>query len=100
MSDDDEDEGYDYDDEGFFSFITPTNLFVACSILFLIIYIGYDRYYSNSYGSTSYICCAICGIFLGVGAIKFLGSFSSTIEWGISIIMTFFMALFYYIFMI
>jgi len=99
--DDDDDDAYaDYDDDSsFFSFITPMNMFVACAVLFLIIYIAYEKFYEDSSVSTSYICFAIIGILGGIFVMKWFGAWSSLIEWAISIILTLGTMLFYYVFL-
>jgi hypothetical protein len=91
---------YDDDESGFFSFLTPLNMFVGCAVLLLITYIGYEKFYKKSSVSMYYICFAIIGIILGIFAMKWFGRWSSIIEWTISAILTLGTAFFYYAFLL
>ena len=100
FGDDDDDDYDDDDDSSFFSFLTPTTTFVICAIFFLLIYIIYEYFVESSSVSTSYICFAIIGIFIGSGCIVYMKTYSSIVEWMVSIILTFGTAMFYYLFML
>ena len=90
----------DYDEDNFWFFLTPLNIFITFSVLFLIIYIIYEKIYSKSTVSTSFICFAITGLILGIFILKFIGEWSSIIQWILSTIMTLGTVLFYYFFII
>jgi hypothetical protein len=106
--DGDDDDEYDIDDgegdegDGIFSKITsnitPISTFIVSSVIFLIMYICYNKFYLKTSISYSYICCAISGILICTLILKLI--YLNFFRWFMSIIFISGMALFYKLFLL